>query len=64
MLMLYNNKFTTKSPKGNHETMAHFLKDPVTFRGWKGDLSFLCFIKDWDIDNFKIQPTGSCTNIY
>ena len=33
MLMLYNNKFTTKSPKGNHETMAHFLKDPVTFRG-------------------------------
>lgn len=54
MLMLYNNKFTTKSPKGNHETMAYFSKDPVTFRGWKGDLSFQCFIKDWDIDSFKI----------
>ena len=54
MLMLYNNKFTTKSPKGNHETMAHFSKDPETFRSWKGDLSFLRFIKDWDIDSFKI----------
>lgn len=61
MLMLCNNKFTTKSPKGNHETMAHFSKDPVTFRGWKGDFSFLCFIQNWDIDSFKIKPTGSCT---